>query len=80
MAKYVARFTPRSLEDVFAIYLARELEDLSHIGFYVALVRRYSLCVLLNALRRARTTAPDGQVTPARFHAALLAVSEEDAV
>lgn len=64
-------FLASSLEDVFAIYLSRELGDTERIGWYARLTHRYPLCLLLNALRRARKQAGHDRIQPETFHAAL---------
>lgn len=64
-------FLAASLEDVFAIYLSRELGDTERIGWYARLAHRYPLCLLLNALRRARKQAGHDEIRPETFNAAL---------
>lgn len=71
------RFRPRRIEDVFAVYLSRELADTKRIRFYARLTERYSLCLLLNALRRARAEAGANQVEPERFVAEMVALLDE---
>ena len=61
------RFTPTSIEDVFAIYLSRELDDSERVRWYARLTQRYSLCLLLNALRQARKDAGREKVEPEEF-------------
>lgn len=65
-----APFRPASMEDVFAVYLARELGDSSRVRWYAKLTSQYSLCILLNALRRVRKRRSE-QVDPEGFHSAL---------
>lgn len=67
----VRRFTPRTIEDVFALYLARELSDLERVRWYAKLAERYSLCLLVNALRRARQQTRIQRVSPEAFLKAL---------
>jgi hypothetical protein len=70
------RFVPSSIEDVFAIYLSRELDDIRRVRWYAGITRQYSMCVLLNALRRARRHRTD-KVGPEQFIEALRALLEE---
>lgn len=65
------RFTPRTIEDVFALYLARELSDVERVRWYVRLTERYSLCLLVNALRHARKLGKTEAVSPQAFLRAL---------
>lgn len=65
------RFTPRTIEDVFALYLARELSDVDRVRWYAKLAERYSLCLLLNALRRARKYQRTEGISPEAFLKAL---------
>ncbi len=65
------RFTPRTIEDVFALYLARELSDVERVRWYAKLAERYSLCLLLNALRRARKHQKIDGISPEAFLKAL---------
>jgi hypothetical protein len=78
MPKPAPRFIPHTIEEVFAIFLARELDDVSRIRLYASLVRKFSLCVLLNSLRQARKEAGAAEVDPAHFLAALETLSEEN--
>lgn len=67
------RFQPTRTEEVFALYLARELQDSARVRWYAALTHRYSMCLLLLALRRTRARArvQKAQVSPEAFMAAL---------
>jgi hypothetical protein len=69
--KVTRRFTPRTIEDVFALYLARELGDVERVRWYAKLAERYSLCLLLNALRRARKLQRIEGISPEAFLRAL---------
>ncbi len=46
-----AGFLPAQLNDVFAVYLARELNDPAHVCAYARLAAEHSMCLLVNALR-----------------------------
>lgn len=71
------QFSANSIEDVFALYLSRELDDLVRVRFYVRLTSRYSMCLLVNALRMARRTAGREKVRPEEFLRAVDRVAEE---
>jgi hypothetical protein len=60
-------FRPTTIEDVFALYLARELTDEVRVRWYARLCNRYSMCLLLNALRAARKRGRSEVVTPEQF-------------
>lgn len=66
-----ADFVPRSIEDIFALYLSRKLRDVSSIGFYVRLTKLHSMCLLLNALRTTRRRTESERVEPSEFLAVL---------
>lgn len=61
------RFLPGRIEDVFALYLARELGDSQRVRWYARLTRVYSMCLLLVALRRARASITGVRVSPDAF-------------
>ena len=67
----ISAFRPSTIEDVFALYLARELTDSIRVRWYARLAQRFSMCLLLNGLRRARALAGRDQVSPEQFMAAL---------
>ncbi len=73
MPKTAPRFVPTQLREVFALYLARELSDPQHVRWYARLTQTHSMCLLVNALRRARAAARTDAVTPEQF---IEAVSE----
>lgn len=70
-------FRPATMEDVFALYLSRELSDVVRVRWYARLSQRFSMCTLLNALRRARVAHGREVLTPEHFLAALEATTEE---
>ncbi len=72
------QFTPQSLEETFALYLSRELDDVLRVRWYARLTREYSMCLLLNALRKARTLTREDQVEPERFLYALKSLLAEE--
>jgi hypothetical protein len=74
----VDTFTPYSIEEVFALYLSRELQDGERVRFYVRLAQHYSLCLLLNALRAARRRKGSDQVEPREFLRVLQALTREN--
>jgi hypothetical protein len=65
------RFRPSTIEEVFALYLARELCDVERVRWYARLCNRYAICLLLNALRSARRRAAGAPLTPVHFIVAL---------
>jgi hypothetical protein len=67
----LSEFLPEQLNQVFAIYLARELNDPVHVGAYARLATEHSMCVLVNALRRARSAARRERVEPEEFFQAV---------
>lgn len=73
-------FRPTTIEDVFALYLARELTDEVRVRWYARLCNRYSMCLLLNALRAARKRAGSDVVSPEQFLAAVEELVEEDPI
>lgn len=73
------KFIPKSTEDLFALFLSRELQDSSRARFYAGLARTYSLSLLLNALRSARK-ASGGAPTPTHFLAALRGELNEEVI
>jgi len=62
-----SEFLPKQLNQVFAVYLARELNDAAHVSTYARLTAEHSMCLLVNALRRARSSAEREQVLPEEF-------------
>ena len=77
MPKRTPAFSPRSIEEVFALYLSRELGDVEQVQFYVRLTKLHSLCLLLNALRAARKRKSEERVGPEDFLNALDQLAEE---
>jgi hypothetical protein len=61
------RFQPANIQDVFALYLARELGDSVRVRWYARLTRSYSMCLLIVALRRARANVAGERVSPEAF-------------
>jgi hypothetical protein len=61
------RFWPRSIEEVFGIYLSRELGDEQHAERYIRLSAQHPLPLLLIALRRARAGTAEEYTSPERF-------------
>lgn len=76
-ASLLLPFRPATLEDVFALYLSRELNDVVRVRWYARLAQRFSMCTLLNALRRARVTCGREVVAPEHFIASLEEMTEE---
>jgi hypothetical protein len=72
----IATFRPQTLEDVFALYLARELSDATRVRWYARLSERFSMCLLLNGLRRARAASGRERVSPEQFIHALEQLTE----
>jgi hypothetical protein len=72
------QFVPNTIEEVFALYLSRELNDLVRVRFYVRLTARNSMCVLLNALRIARRRKDQEAITPEEFLEVLDSAVKED--
>lgn len=68
----------RSFNDVFALYLARELNDTERLGWYIELAHKHPLCLLLNALRAARRGAGGNVPTPDEFAQVMRALDSEE--
>jgi hypothetical protein len=71
-------FMPSTIEEVFALYLSRELHDPVRVRFYIRLTTRYSMCLLLNALRTARRQKGQETITPEEFLEVLDTVVKEE--
>lgn len=69
---------PRSLNEIFALYLARELADEKRLGWYVKLANKHPLCLLLNALRRARSRLGRERVSGEDFAEAVRVLDREE--
>jgi hypothetical protein len=63
-------FAPRTMEELFAVHLARKLNDIAAVRHYVSLVDSHSEAQLLCAYRRARPSTGPGDLSR-RFHAEL---------
>jgi hypothetical protein len=72
------QFVPSTIEEVFALYLSRELNDVMRVRFYVRLTARYSMCLLLNALRATRRNNGQDAVRPEEFLQVLDRMIEEE--
>ncbi len=71
-------FIPHCLDDIFAVYLSRELRDTERVRFYARLTKQHSMCLLINALRSARTRKRSDLVEPPEFVAALDQLTVEE--
>jgi hypothetical protein len=63
-------FAPKTMQELFAVHLARKLNDIAAVRHYVSLVDSHSEAQLLCAYRRARPAAGHGDLGR-RFHAEL---------